>query len=393
MLIAGFMVAGFSVAAVYAWAWLRGRRDRYHRIGAGGAAHDRGARGARAARRRRLGGPRGRRLRSPRSSRRSRGSRETTKGAPIHVLGWYDGRRGEVRDRDPADAVAPERARPDATVEGLDAVPPDERPPVNVVRVTFQTMVAIGTGLALLAAVYLDHVVAPAAPAALEVVLPGRGRWPGRRRVVALIVRLDHDRGGAPAVDRLPGDAGGGGRDRRVGDPARLRDGGRRVRGAHRHRVVLLRRLARTPLRPRGDGRRDAPGRRRRMSLADWCGALIVLGLTAYAVLGGADFGTGVWDVTAGDDAWGRRDPLQHRALDGAGVGGQPRLADLRARRVLDGVPGRRSGRSPPRSTSRCSWRPSGSSCAAPPSPRAASTAGAGPASAATGGSSRCRRC
>ena len=43
------------------------------------------------------------------------------------------------------------------------------------------------------------------------------------------------------------------------------------------------------------------------MSLADWCGVLIVLGLTAYAVLGGADFGTGVWDVSAGDDAWGRR--------------------------------------------------------------------------------------
>ena len=43
------------------------------------------------------------------------------------------------------------------------------------------------------------------------------------------------------------------------------------------------------------------------MSLADWCGALIVVALTAYAVLGGADFGTGVWDVTAGDDAWGRR--------------------------------------------------------------------------------------
>ena len=36
------------------------------------------------------------------------------------------------------------------------------------------------------------------------------------------------------------------------------------------------------------------------MSLADWCGVLIVLGLTAYAVLGGADFGAGFWDLTAG---------------------------------------------------------------------------------------------
>jgi cytochrome d ubiquinol oxidase subunit I len=37
-----------------------------------------------------------------------------------------------------------------ARVEGLDAVPPNDRPPVNVVRVAFQTMVGIGTLLALL---------------------------------------------------------------------------------------------------------------------------------------------------------------------------------------------------------------------------------------------------
>ncbi|MGE3140058.1 MAG: cytochrome d ubiquinol oxidase subunit II [Thermoleophilia bacterium] len=35
------------------------------------------------------------------------------------------------------------------------------------------------------------------------------------------------------------------------------------------------------------------------MTLAEACGSLIVLGLTAYAVLGGADFGTGLWEVTA----------------------------------------------------------------------------------------------
>lgn len=36
------------------------------------------------------------------------------------------------------------------------------------------------------------------------------------------------------------------------------------------------------------------------MSLAELVGAMLVLGLTAYAVLGGADFGTGVWDLAAG---------------------------------------------------------------------------------------------
>ena len=42
-----------------------------------------------------------------------------------------------------------------AKVQGLSAVPPDQRPPVNVVRIAFQTMVGIGTLLALLGVVYL----------------------------------------------------------------------------------------------------------------------------------------------------------------------------------------------------------------------------------------------
>ena len=37
------------------------------------------------------------------------------------------------------------------------------------------------------------------------------------------------------------------------------------------------------------------------------CVGLIVLGVTAYAVLGGADFGAGFWDLTAGGDARGGR--------------------------------------------------------------------------------------
>jgi cytochrome d ubiquinol oxidase subunit I len=44
---------------------------------------------------------------------------------------------------------------PNAKVAGLDAVPPDERPPVNVVRIAFQTMVGIGTLLALLGLAFL----------------------------------------------------------------------------------------------------------------------------------------------------------------------------------------------------------------------------------------------
>jgi cytochrome d ubiquinol oxidase subunit II len=41
--------------------------------------------------------------------------------------------------------------------------------------------------------------------------------------------------------------------------------------------------------------------------MADICVGLIVLGLTAYGVLGGADFGAGFWDLTAGGDRRGGR--------------------------------------------------------------------------------------
>jgi cytochrome d ubiquinol oxidase subunit II len=36
--------------------------------------------------------------------------------------------------------------------------------------------------------------------------------------------------------------------------------------------------------------------------LADLAAALIVIGLTAYVILGGADFGAGIWDLTARDE-------------------------------------------------------------------------------------------
>src|SRR5919201_4698724 len=41
--------------------------------------------------------------------------------------------------------------------------------------------------------------------------------------------------------------------------------------------------------------------------MAEACLALIVVGISAYAVLGGADFGGGFWDLTAGGDRRGGR--------------------------------------------------------------------------------------
>ena len=80
---------------------------------------------------------------------------ETEEGAPVHLGGWYDG--DEIRYGVPLPRLLSLLAfhDPDARVEGLGEVPAAERPPVNVVRVAFQTMVGIGFLLAGVAAVYL----------------------------------------------------------------------------------------------------------------------------------------------------------------------------------------------------------------------------------------------
>jgi cytochrome d ubiquinol oxidase subunit I len=74
----------------------------------------------------------------------------TTRGADEHVLGWYENGKVRYGIAIPKLLSFLSYHNFDATVQGLDAVPPDDRPPVNVVRVSFQTMVGIGTLLALL---------------------------------------------------------------------------------------------------------------------------------------------------------------------------------------------------------------------------------------------------
>jgi cytochrome bd ubiquinol oxidase subunit I len=79
----------------------------------------------------------------------------STRGAPEHLLGWYE--NGEVKYGIKIPHLLSLLADHswNATVRGLDTVPAQNRPPVNVERFSFQTMVAIGTLLALLAVVYL----------------------------------------------------------------------------------------------------------------------------------------------------------------------------------------------------------------------------------------------
>ncbi len=155
MLLAAYMVAGFVTAAVYAGAWLRGKRDRYHRIAfvipftlaalvtpaqliVGDVLGQYVARD------------------QPVKLAAIEGLQETTKGAPLNLLGFYNKNTGDIEGGltipDGLSLIA--FHDPGATVEGLDTVPEADRPPVNIVRYSFQFMVGIGSALMALALWY-----------------------------------------------------------------------------------------------------------------------------------------------------------------------------------------------------------------------------------------------
>jgi cytochrome bd ubiquinol oxidase subunit I len=80
---------------------------------------------------------------------------KTTRGAPEHVLGWYTDNQLKYGIEIPHLLSILSFHSWNATVRGLESVPPSDRPPVNVVHWAFQIMVGIGTMLALLGVVYL----------------------------------------------------------------------------------------------------------------------------------------------------------------------------------------------------------------------------------------------
>jgi cytochrome d ubiquinol oxidase subunit I len=156
MYLAGFIVAGFIVGGVYATAWLKGRRDLYHRAGLvvalSFAAFASGAQGL-------TGDWAGRRVAvsQPIKLASFEGVPHTTTGAPFTIGGWYDADRNEVRYGIEIPRLLSLLAThdPNGRVVGLSSVPPDDRPPVNVVRLAFQTMVGIGTALGLLSLLFV----------------------------------------------------------------------------------------------------------------------------------------------------------------------------------------------------------------------------------------------
>ncbi|MFY9579574.1 MAG: cytochrome ubiquinol oxidase subunit I [Gaiellaceae bacterium] len=154
MYLAGYMVTGFVLAAAYALARLRGRWGRYERTAlavpltvAVLASPVQVI----------VGDWNGRAVANQQPTKLAafEGLGKTTKGAPIHLLGWYSDGEVKYGIKIPKLLSFLSYHDPNATVQGLDAVPADQRPPVNVVRYAFQTMVGIGSALALLSAVYV----------------------------------------------------------------------------------------------------------------------------------------------------------------------------------------------------------------------------------------------
>jgi cytochrome d ubiquinol oxidase subunit I len=157
MWVAAVMVVGFCTAAVYATGILRGRDDRHHRLamavalGFGAVAaiaqpvigHLAGARLADA---------------QPTKLAAMEGAVSTERPAPLVIGGiLLDGeRRFAIEIPKLGSLIA--RASVDRPVQGLEDFAPEDRPRdalVNVVRFSFQGMVAIGSALALLGFAWL----------------------------------------------------------------------------------------------------------------------------------------------------------------------------------------------------------------------------------------------
>jgi cytochrome d ubiquinol oxidase subunit I len=152
MILAALMVTGFGVASVYALAILRGRNDRYHRIGLlvplTGAAiltpvqimvGDWAARMVASE--------------QPTKLAAMEGLATTTRGAPEALGGYYSGGRLHDAIRIPDGLSLLAKLKPHATIKGLDAFPANDRPPlVTVVHLSFDAMVGIGFGLLALGA-------------------------------------------------------------------------------------------------------------------------------------------------------------------------------------------------------------------------------------------------
>jgi cytochrome d ubiquinol oxidase subunit I len=154
MYIAGYIVSGFILAGIYGLQKLRGRWGRYERTAlaipltiAALAAPVQILVGDWAAR--------DVARTQPTKLAAFEGLYATTRGPPEHILGWYTDQQVKYGIEIPHLLSLLAFHSWNAKVQGLEAVPPSQRPPVNIVRIAFQTMVGIGTVLALIGVVFV----------------------------------------------------------------------------------------------------------------------------------------------------------------------------------------------------------------------------------------------
>ena len=154
MYVAAFIVTGFVLAAPYAVQRLRGRWGRYERTAftlpftvAAVASPLQVL----------IGDWVGRDVATEQPVKLAalEGLAKTTRGAPEHLLGWYHDGKISFGIKIPHLLSLLAFHSWNHTVKGLDSVPPADRPPINITRFSFQTMVGIGTLMAALAAFYL----------------------------------------------------------------------------------------------------------------------------------------------------------------------------------------------------------------------------------------------
>jgi cytochrome d ubiquinol oxidase subunit I len=149
MIIAAFIVAGFLVSGVYAVAMLRGRRDRYHRLGfllpftmAAALTPVQIVVGDYVAR--------FVADHQPVKLAAMEGVFQTARGVPLHLGGVVIDDQLRYALEIPFGLSLLAHLDPNAEITGLEAVPRENWPPVMIVHYGFQIMVALGLALLLL---------------------------------------------------------------------------------------------------------------------------------------------------------------------------------------------------------------------------------------------------
>ena len=320
MFVATYLVTGFLAASVYAVGILRGRRDHAHRLGfivpfafATVAALVQPV----------IGHVAGMRLATEQPSKLAAMELavETETNSPLIIGGvLIDGEvRGGIEIPSVGSLLA--RASTDRAVPGLNEFPVEDRPPANVVHLSFQTMVASGfamIGIALWfwwkrrrsdpfesrwlmrAAVVAGGLSVVALEAGWITTEVGRQPWIVYRvmrvedavtensgiwiSLTAIVVIYTAMSVAAVAVLRSMARRWRESADDRPPHP---------VRSAGPHGRLPTRR------RPRSELNGVV------VSLSDVVAVLMFVGVVAYALFGGADFGSGLWDLLAGGDEAG----------------------------------------------------------------------------------------